>query len=630
MIWLASALAQDPLPIDLERYRPTVEHRGYAVTAGALPLDHLQLATALHLDQSRDAAVLREDGNRVLGPEPERYDALLDTRTRMNLGVAIGLRGRFQLGVALPVTLWQQGFEPSAPGPGTTFQQPLPTALGDLRLDAKAAVRRAERGGLGLALRTAVTAPTGSTRSFHGEGSPTLAPGVVLEVSDRAVSTRAHRVRVALDVGGRIKRPDTFRGVSFGSALTWAAAMEVQPVRGWALGAEADQSWMGPLAAQQPTELRAFTKVAPRDLLEGVVGMGWGLRSGIGAPVRRLFVGLTVSPRLDPLAQDRDGDTIPNRYDRCPSVPEDLDGYGDADGCPEDDNDGDEILDEVDRCPDVPEDVDGHEDLDGCPDLDHDGDGIPTPQDRCPLVREDVDGFQDLDGCPEADNDGDGILDPVDRCPMAAEVVNGFEDADGCPDSPQYRDADADGIPDDRDGCPAEPEDFDRFEDADGCPETDNDGDGWLDAVDRCPNDAETVNGFEDVDGCPDEQPLVAVGSARLEIRDRVFFESDRAVIQPISHGLLDEVARVILANPGIGRIRIAGHTDAEGPAYYNLRLSQARVREVADYLVARGVPAERLEAVGFGETRPIADNRTEGGRAANRRVEFVIVPPGG
>lgn len=98
------------------------------------------------------------------------------------------------------------------------------------------------------------------------------------------------------------------------------------------------------------------------------------------------------------------------------------------------DQDLDGILDEDDACPTVPEDLDGFEDGDGCPDPDNDGDGIPDGDDGCPDEPEDVDGFQDADGCPDPDNDRDGVLDPDDRCPDEAEVVNGVDDQDGCPD----------------------------------------------------------------------------------------------------------------------------------------------------------------------------------------------------
>ena len=98
------------------------------------------------------------------------------------------------------------------------------------------------------------------------------------------------------------------------------------------------------------------------------------------------------------------------------------------------DLDGDGIPNAADACPRVPEDRDGFEDADGCPDRDNDRDGIYDHVDQCRDVAEDIDGFEDADGCPDPDDDGDGILDGVDACPRDAEIVNGVEDEDGCPD----------------------------------------------------------------------------------------------------------------------------------------------------------------------------------------------------
>ena len=98
------------------------------------------------------------------------------------------------------------------------------------------------------------------------------------------------------------------------------------------------------------------------------------------------------------------------------------------------DTDGDGVLDAGDRCPSRPEDLDGFADEDGCPDLDNDGDGIADVADLCPNEAEDVDGTQDTDGCIDADDDGDGIADVIDVCPKVAETFNGLADSDGCPD----------------------------------------------------------------------------------------------------------------------------------------------------------------------------------------------------
>jgi outer membrane protein OmpA-like peptidoglycan-associated protein len=316
---------------------------------------------------------------------------------------------------------------------------------------------------------------------------------------------------------------------------------------------------------------------------------------------------------------DNDGDGIPDVRDGCPMEAEDKDGFRDDDGCPEPDNDGDGIPDAEDLCPNAAEEINGIDDDDGCPEQDSDGDGVYDARDQCPGAQEDLDGFEDSDGCPDLDNDGDGIEDQVDQCPNDPEDVDGWEDGDGCPDF----DNDEDGIPDDRDTCPNRAEDEDGFEDMDGCPDLDNDQDGILDVDDRCPNHPESMNGFEDEDGCPDEIPE-ALKKFTGVIPD-INFKADSEELLSSSFTILDQAARVLLEYPDV-RMEIQGHASSEGEDDYNLDLSQRRAGSVRRYLIGRGVEAWRLSAVGYGELRPIATNKTEPGRAQNRRVEFQIV----
>jgi len=126
--------------------------------------------------------------------------------------------------------------------------------------------------------------------------------------------------------------------------------------------------------------------------------------------------------------------------------------------------------------------------------------------------------------------------------------------------------------------------------------------------------------------GCaPHRLGKIRVTSERIDFYDKVRFESKQAVILPESHRLLDALAAVIKERPNLRRIRICGHTDNRGPRTENLKLSQARAEAVRQYLITAGVAAERLVAIGYGENRPIASNRSESGREKNRRVELVI-----
>lgn len=154
-----------------------------------------------------------------------------------------------------------------------------------------------------------------------------------------------------------------------------------------------------------------------------------------------------------------------------------------------------------------------------------------------------------------------------------------------------------------------------------------------------CAPVAADFDGVYDADGCPvpgsesgarqedhDSAASVRMIGDRLEILERVHFETASARILPQSFSLLNQVASVLKARPDIKRLRVLGHTDAQGDEAMNLELSQQRAASVKDYLVKRGIDADRLSARGYGLSHPIADNDTVEGRAANRRVEFRVV----
>jgi OOP family OmpA-OmpF porin len=124
----------------------------------------------------------------------------------------------------------------------------------------------------------------------------------------------------------------------------------------------------------------------------------------------------------------------------------------------------------------------------------------------------------------------------------------------------------------------------------------------------------------------PEPPPRVEVEETRIRVDEKIHFAFDEATIESDSDSLLQEIAQVIIDNPQVVEIRVEGHTDSQGSAEYNEELSDRRANAVVDRLVENGVDRERLEPVGYGLTRPIADNETDEGRATNRRVEFNIL----
>jgi OOP family OmpA-OmpF porin len=128
----------------------------------------------------------------------------------------------------------------------------------------------------------------------------------------------------------------------------------------------------------------------------------------------------------------------------------------------------------------------------------------------------------------------------------------------------------------------------------------------------------------------PEPAPAPAVDCQKLfdeALADRdIEFDSARATIRSSSNDLLDKLADVIRQCPD-AKVEISGHTDATGSTSYNQALSERRAVAVRDALISRGADAANLTAVGYGESRPIADNNTREGRARNRRTEFKVQP---
>ena len=258
------------------------------------------------------------------------------------------------------------------------------------------------------------------------------------------------------------------------------------------------------------------------------------------------------------------------------------------------DTDGDGIYDKDDACPDVP----GLEAFNGCPDSD--GDGIEDAKDDCPNEA----GLAEFNGCPDAD--GDGVPDKNDDCPTVA----GLKSLAGCPD------ADSDGVADNKDNCPnvAGPAANN------GCPWPDTDGDGVLDKDDKCPNEAGTVAN----NGCPEVNPPAEVMKTLNDYARTILFDTGKSTFKKETDPILQAMTAIFKEYPK-ANFDIEGHTDSTGSNKTNQLLSERRANAVRDYLIANGINADRLTAVGYGEDQPIADNKTAAGRKNNRRVEVKL-----
>ncbi len=221
-----------------------------------------------------------------------------------------------------------------------------------------------------------------------------------------------------------------------------------------------------------------------------------------------------------------------------------------------------------------------------------------------------------------ADADGDGVADTVDKCVGEKEDGLPPDPADGC----KTNDADGDGIVDKFDKCLNQKEDNLPPDPTDGCVSTDPDGDGVAGNDDKCPNEPETKNDFEDEDGCPDKVPRVQVTKTEVKINEKILFAFDKATIDAKSNDLIDNIAEVVIKNPQIEFLEVAGHADHIGTPAYNVNLTRQRAQAVQAALVKRGVDARRLRPAGYGSHCPRAAGDTEEAREKNRRVEFKLV----
>ncbi|HMQ90795.1 MAG TPA: OmpA family protein [Flavilitoribacter sp.] len=310
------------------------------------------------------------------------------------------------------------------------------------------------------------------------------------------------------------------------------------------------------------------------------------LRDHIQLDAGLLFLLGDAPAAAPPKISDRDGDGVSDEQDLCP----DVFGLAGLNGCP--DKDGDGVTDGDDACPDVA----GLAALGGCPDTD--GDGIADKDDDCPTEK----GTAANRGCPVRDADGDGVPDSTDECPNQA----GPAATNGCPDR------DGDGVADKNDDCP----DVKGPAATRGCP--DSDGDGVLDRNDKCPNTAGPASN----NGCPE---IKKEDKEVLDLAMRaVQFETAKATFLPASFNVLNQIADIMNRYPDY-KLSIGGHTDSIGSAEDNQKLSEKRAKACYDYLITKGVAAGRLTWAGFGESKPIGDNRYKDGREKNRRVEFQL-----
>jgi OmpA-OmpF porin, OOP family len=490
-----------------------------------------------------------------------RWTRAVRNQAFSHVGASVVFFQRFRLGVSVPVAFVNEGL--SGTIDGRYFASPRNKGgFGDIRAGADLSLFGTYGGPLTVAVGGQVFLPTGDQASYLSDGTVRGMPRLSL-AGDVGPFVYAA-------MGGVHFRPHTgapFGGVA-GAELVFAASAGARVARGrLVVGPELFGSTALENVAEASTPLEAMLG-AHYTFAGGVragLGVGTAIEARWGAPPLRLLGSVEWSP--EPAAArgpDRDGDDVPDAEDACP--------------------------DQVGVRTEQPS-------TNGCPAL------VRTPA--------------------MSDRDFDGVPDGADACPEQAGVPTADPRTNGCPPPPPPPDSDRDGVPDSLDACPHNAGVATDDPKTNGClpPPKDSDGDGIPDDVDACADQAGPANPDPMKNGCP----IARVVGGAIEINEQIHFKTGNAQILAESESVLQAVLDVLRGHPEIERVRIDGHTDNAGIAAMNQALSARRAAAVKAWLMKNGIPDERLESAGRGDTKPMQPNDTAAGRAANRRVEFHI-----
>ena len=573
-----SSAARAQSSFNLETFRPAAGGDGYAGVEGARPANDDdkvgKIDVKLWLDgTNKPLTVILTDGSKHALVR-QRYDGWISAQFHLN--------GPLSLSAQIPMLFAQHGdlsyLPPAARGPSS-----FGASIGDVRITPRLSIFRQESVGVDLAAQASLELPTGQTDSLSSDG----------RVNGEFLGSIGHRIYLAgpdsIEILGnvyaRLRPPREILDVKVGSTAGLRAAI------GYYFGADkriVPQRVFGELDAQSYLRAGFTSGSAPAEWRVGATwcvtrlgftidaAVGTGIGNGVGAPSARGLIGLGYSPGSCRLT-DRDGDGVPDRDDKCVNTP----GVPEQQGCPAlADRDHDGVPDTEDACPDEA----GLKENRGCPaNHDRDGDGVPDMIDRCPEVP----GPRSNSGCPEVQQPL--VCAPTEPIKPAELPLAPLVEAPVLP-PPLPPDRDHDGVPDD---------------------------------VDNCPDEA----GPADNHGCPAAQKqLVVINGAKIDILEKVFFATNKSVIDPRSFDLLNQVARVLNGHPDLVKIEVQGHTDNVGDAKKNLRLSQDRAEAVVQYLVGNKVKFDRLKGKGYGSTQPVVANTSKAAREKNRRVEFHVI----
>jgi len=582
----SSATAQTAIPV--QAFEPSPFKQDLFTAGKGYTLGQWNWDVGVMFDYQNSPLVLRFDETIVKRVVEHQFTA--------HVFGAVGFTNWLDLGIVLPVIIYQAG--DSAGG----LASPGNVGVGDLRIVPRFRLYQTKNKLFAIGITPEFTAPTGNqVDPYMGSASWTFAPWINLSLD-------FNRFGFVLDFGYRLVKDSNYMDINVDD--------QIRAKFGF---------WVGlvPQKLDLIGELMVSTSVGKPFVLqatpiEPILGMRWhahkcvdvnfgggaSVTEGVAGPRFRLFAGVTYG--CDRCGLDDDGDGIGNCADACRGTPEDVDGFEDADGCPDGDDDGDKTCD-----PWVAEKGVQADFADLC-----------SESDQCPKEP----GPTWNHGCPGGDGDADkdGLCDPWVEIKKALGSYEGIcKGSDKCPEDPG---------PTWNHGCPP--------------PNPDMDGDGVCDpwvtekgvaaeftavcaGSDKCPDVAEDKDGDADDDGCPEERAKVE--GKKIVMIEAVYFIYNKDIIITESFPVLEEVAKILNENPQIKLVRIEAHTDSDGRDGANMKLSIARAKAVFKYLTEKaGIDAKRLEWEGFGETRPlVSPEKNDADKQKNRRVDFIILDQG-
>lgn len=581
LLALSFALAASPETpgINAQRFRPSIDAEHTIWTDDSTVGQPGRFSGRLLLSYTRDPLVyLYDDGG---------VDAILANVAQLDLLAGYTV-GPVRAGLVVPIILRSFG--------GTSEDV---TEMGDVAFEVKGGILRRQPGRPGLAAYGRVGLPTGLADGLASDAFTAELGAVV----DHDIGP----VRLQGAAGALLLPEYGFENVLWGPQLSLrgGGGVAISPRFGLALEVDASTALGGGSPdATTPAEvmLGGWTRLGRGTVLRAAVGTG--LNSALGAPALRAMVGVGFEPRA---RHDGDGDEVWDDEDRCPGEPEDADHWEDEDGCAE----GTLVkLRFVDRATGEPVAgvMSGFAGRELAGDREH-----ALARDSYPLQAT-APGYvtvRMLIDVPPG-RPAERIIQ-MEREALQARLQLKLVDEAGLPVAAAVT------IPGQSFDRPTAS--VDRLVAA-GTMEISAQAPGYGPV--RMPINVQV--GQENVFTLTLRPARAAVVADRIEIREAVYFETGRDLIKPESFSLLDEVATILKERPELLRLRIEGHTDSKGSADANLSLSRARAESVRQYLITRGVEAGRLEAEGFGESRPLSAAENEAAWSKNRRVEFVVV----